>query len=294
MPALTINGVTIEISADSFREETVESGDIFARSTANQMFSDMGMVKRRWSFRTRQMESLKAAKLRMFMEGNAQVWPFFSVPPISGAGVGANGAGVWSSTTGFHGDGLLIGSASSFGVALANKLNVPNGWDATKGWTIGFWSYRTVVADGVPADGWYFYLASGAITYIRASAANPVGVTQYRNGVAGSFSLGSVIGVGTTTSISGYTLNNVATAAYYDDLFVLPFEIPAEWATMLYAFALTTPIAPAPLMVANGDHLDNVATNVFIRVTATSHVNATIAGVSKPNVKMMEVTMEEF
>jgi hypothetical protein len=311
VPALTLNGLQIPIAGDSFNEEIVDSGDVFARATTGKMFGSFGVRKRRWSFRVPPLESTIAARLRYFLEGNAHSWNFESTL-LSGSGVANSVVNSGSFVAGKYGNALRVNSATYFQVDMTNKFNIPNGWTPAKGWTIAFWSYRTIAADGVPSDGWYHFIATGAVDVVAAAAFNPAGVTQYRNGVAGNYGLGLTFNVqagGNLVGVLGWTLStNVGENKDFDDLVFLPYAIPTAitrpwtttWAAQLYSYANAVAYAAAPVLWASGDHLDaaTAAEGTFVqcRIERMQHINATLpeVGSSKPNVKTMDVVMEEF
>jgi len=310
MPALSVNGLTIPILADSFNEQIVDTGDVFRRATTGKMFGTLGVRKRRWSFTTRHLSGYMAGKVQNMIEGNALSWTFNDTL-ISGAGVAnTNAATVISYVTGFHGKAVRLSSGTFFSVDMANKVNAPGGWDPSRnGWTLMFRLYCTIAADGTPADGWYHFVVTGTGDVIAGAAANPVGVTQYRNGVAGNYNLGRVINVDATGDFVGVkatTLLGVNANKDYDELVFLPFPIPtaveapwtSTWASQFYDFSIKSPWGAAPIVIVEGDHIDLTEVSGLVsamcRVERIRHVNATMPGsTSKPNVKLMDVVVEE-
>lgn len=251
MPALTINGITIPIRADTFKEDRVSIGDVYQRSVGGAMFSSMVSKRRRFTFSTPPIEASLAEKYAKLIEGSAQVWNFDS-GLMSGAGVtyySSAGAATASSPKKYGSSSLAITvNGAGFEVALANKFGVSGGWSTygfpKQGWTVAFWAYLFVGADNVPSEGWYHFIATGTGTVTRGAVINPTNVRQYRNGVRSNWSLGNILKIDSTTTsgIFGYTIPaspsvGVATTRNFDDLVFLPFSIPDDWVSSFYAYA---------------------------------------------------------
>jgi hypothetical protein len=307
MPALTINGITIPVRGDSFSEERIQVGDSFQRTIGGAMFSSRINSRRKFRFSTTPQDATTAERLTLLLEGNAQAWTFnYDLSSMSGiTNYTATGAALSTSPASRDGTkNLGVPSATGFEVNLQNKFASlgQSGFAPTTndGWTACFWRYCTIAADGVPSNGWYHFIAGASIT--RGSAANPVALTQYRNGVVGSYGLGYVLsmtGIG-VFGIWGYqTIANVGSASNYDDLVVFPFTFTAAMALQFYTAAnvFVSPLFPA--LVVGGDHINKSAggtdyVTCYGRVDSINHINATIPGsTSKPNVKILEVTLEE-
>ncbi|MBM4356949.1 MAG: hypothetical protein FJ096_02460 [Deltaproteobacteria bacterium] len=245
MPALTVNGITIPIRADTFDEQRVTIGDAYQRSIGGTMFSSMVVKRRRFSFSTPPLEASLAEKYAKIIEGTAQVWNFNS-DLASGAGVTnyTTTTGVSQSGTKKYGGGALSLPTAGEGLTfrLANKFGLAGGWSTfgypRQGWTVAVWMYSTVAADGVTADGWYHYIITGTGVVTRGAVSNPTSVRQYRNGVLGSYGFGNMLKVdsSTDTGIWAYTATNVATTRFFDDLVFFPFVLPAEWVSSFYAY----------------------------------------------------------
>lgn len=311
MPAITINGVSIPIKGDSFAEQRAVIGDTFTRSVGGAMFSSFVARRRTFTFSTPPLESLTAEKYARLIEGVSQVWNFNSTSQIgflSGSGVTnflASGSAtlVSSPTRGaaIAFSSLQLAASAGFRFLLSNKFGIQGGFTTTgstpTGWTIMFWKNATTGADGVPSNGWYHYIASGTGSVTRGASANPAGVTQWRNGVSGSFGMGNMIEVSgsSTTGIWSYgATSGTGATSQFDDLVVWPFTLPTSWASGIYSYALGTSFAAAPVVDVSGDHLDGSTIKCFGRVEEVSHINATLPGsTSKPNVKVLNVTLEE-
>jgi hypothetical protein len=302
---LHINGVVVPVKADSLEEEEITIGDLFSRSLAGVMLGSLATTKRRWSFTTTPIEAVEAEKLRAWIEGRVQTWNFpstiLSSGILSGAGVGNTYAGVLTTfiTAGHILNRLTVGAGSQFYVDMRNKLYVDDGWAFAQGWSLGFWSFRTIAADGTPANAWFDYLATGAVQVLQALAPNPVGVTQYRDAVAGSHRMGNMIDVETLQAgVTGHTLLGASAPAAkdYSDLFFAPFEIPASWVSALNTFRLTNELGPAPVVKASGSWFTEAAPiRVLCRCKSTRQFNARLPGAAAHSAsnRILEVVMEE-
>lgn len=308
MPALTINGITIPVRGDSFREERVQIGDTLQRSIGGSIFSSRITTRRRYRFSTTPQDSLTAQRLISLIEGDAQAWTFnYDLSSMSGiTNYTATGAALATSPASRDSTkNLAVPSATGFEVNLKDKFASfgSGGFLPTTndGWTACFWRYCTPAADGTPTTGWYHFIVTATASITRGSAANPVNITQYRNGAAGSYGLGYVLSMSSigVFGVWGYqTIANVGSASNYDDLAVFPFTFTAAMALQFYngANAFISPIFPA--LVVGGDHMNRTASTDYSicygRVESIDHINATIAGsTSKPNVKILSVTLEE-
>ena len=133
MAFLTINGVTVDIEYGSWREETVDVGELSQRSLAAKPARARSTKVRRFSFRTSPLEASLAEKLAMWIEGMGQSWKFDNTL-YSGAGVTktASGTTTAAATGGKFGGKVTIASGSKFGVKMSNKLGVAGGWLAMR------------------------------------------------------------------------------------------------------------------------------------------------------------------
>lgn len=250
MPALTVNGITIPIRADTFEETRTSIGDAYQRSIGGTMFSSMITKRRRFSFSTPPIEASLAEKYAKLIEGTAQVWNF-NDGLASGSGITYFSSAAASTATSPKKYGAsslaLTVAGAGFEVQLANKFGVAGGWSTygypKQGWTIAFWAYLFVGSDNVATEGWYHCIATGTGPVTRGAVINPTSVRQYRNGVLGNWSLGNVLKIdsGTTCGVFGYTTPasptvGVATTRNIDDLVFFPFVLPAEWVSSFYAY----------------------------------------------------------
>lgn len=244
MPALTVNGITIPIRADTFEETRTSIGDAYQRSIGGTMFSSMIAKRRRFTFSTPPIEASLAEKYAKLVEGTAQVWGF-NGDMMSGAGITYSqitSATTQSGTKKYGSQALSLPAGEGFTIQLQNKFGLAGGWSTygypRQGWTVAVWMYSTVAADGVAADGWYHYIITGTGVVTRGAVANPTGVRQYRNGVLGSYGFGNLLKMNSTDnqSIWAYAPAGTTLARFYDDLVFFPFVLPAEWVSSFYAY----------------------------------------------------------
>jgi len=282
MPALTINGITIPIRADSFSEDRTSIGDVYQRSIGGAMFSSMVSQRRRFRFSTPPIEASLAEKYAMLIEGKAQVWNFDN-SLMSGAGVTyyvSGGASTSSSPKKYGTQSLALTAGSGFELQLPNKFGLPGGWTTygfgRTGWTFAFWMFSTIAADGVAADGWYHYIVTGVDPVTRGAAANPFSIRQYRNGVLGSYGFGNMLKVdsSSTSGVFAYAPAGTTLARNFDDLVVLPFVLPDEWVSSFYAYA------------SSFDDVTNLVTqsqNFAATWSLSANCSASVAPVVAPN-----------
>lgn len=311
MPALTINGIAIPVRGDSFSEERVQIGDAFQRSTGGSIFSSKINSRRRFRFSTTPQDTLTAERLIGLIEGSAHAWTFDQdLSSMSGI-TNYTATGAARSTSPASRDGtsnLGVPSTTGFEINFRDKFaslgssGFLPGLTTPDGWTTSFWRYCTAAADGTPTTGWYHFIVTSTTSFARGGAANPANTTQYRNGVAGSYGVGNILSMTSlgVFGIWGYqTLANVGSASNYDDLVVFPFQFTAAMALQYYNEANGFTVPNFPALVVTGDHVNrnpsfSERVICYGRVESVKHINATVAGsTSKPNVKILDVTLEE-
>lgn len=235
MAFLVAGGLTIPCYADSWRETTEYVGNIDSMSVGGATLAIEGTRRRKWTFRTTPLAASDALFFQKWLEGRGQSWRF--ADQFSATGIGPSVAGTLTySAAGRVSTRVTVGSASKYGVKLLNKLWKRAGWAPTDGYSFGFWSYRTIASDGVAADGWYFFVVVGAVSFTQGTA-NPGSVTQYKNGVAGAWSLGNICQVNSSTpyvAIYGYRLGGAALDKDYSDMFAYPFQLTAAQVLAIY------------------------------------------------------------
>lgn len=299
MALIEINGVEIDSFKDTARCEIMDVGDVDDRGVTGREFDNTVGEKRRWRFDTPPMHWTEAELIRKWITGRGHSWSFdgakYSQTGVSNA---IAGSFTQSSSSGKYGGKLNVGSASQFGVELSNKMSVPGiaGWAPTNGWTLMAWSLRTIAADGTPSDDWFDYLAHGAVTVTRGVSANPAGVTQYRNGAAGSFNMGNftsmLVGTGNRAAITGHCQTALSTAGAkdYDDLVLLPFQVDPTWVADIAAFRAAQAWSPLPFVYLGGDIINN-ATPVQVKGRVKDIGYSMARG--ENNTSVLAVTLEE-
>lgn len=321
MAFIHINGWRVPVAKDSFNEEELNIGDIFSRNSAGALAGSFSTRKRRFNFQTTPISRTLAEWYRAWIEGRGQSWPFQGANDASGAGVRNTFAtSITFSTSGgpisySGGAGYVeVASASNFSVDMSNKLYMPSGWSPTDGWTFGVW--RNSSASDLGGAGWRHYVLTGAVSYNQGTL-NPVGVTQYRDGVAGSYSAGAwsqVSSVGNCVGLYGKTTGAANELKRYAYWWFLPFEI-SSYGTVLstdvttfindiYADAQLYPFGSWPLVKLTGSLLTgsggkalggNIPLDVMCRVRSIQMINAKLPGQSSHDAanKILDITMEE-
>ena len=308
MPMVKLNGITIPTFKDTVAEEIVFSGDILARAISGALIESRTSRKRQWNFITPPMRSADANRYRMWIEGVGLGWNFNSVDGTNRQAYSRSGQGCSFALVGavsptfikYGANAIKVGASEAFGFLYQNRITGMPNWAPTSGWTMAFWSYRTVALDGVGVDGYYHYVLVGTVSHTASASANPASVTQYRNGVAGVYNAGRLINVTVANDVSlcgnNQTAGLAGAAKDYDDWTFLPFAIPAAWVTELYNFALVSEMGEVPVLKASGDFIpDTSPVEVIGRVRTIQNINARLGGASgvEPNVKQLSVTLFE-
>ena len=258
MPHLTCNGITVATKSESFEEVADIAGLSDARGTDGGLATSDTVRKREFSIETVTATQANAEQLRRILEGDGQAWPFNNTS-LSAAGLGPqSGTFTLSASGGKFAGRCTVGSGSVFEVALARRMKQLSGvaWAATLGWTLMAWKKLTA-PDGGDGTTFFHQLATGSVVVTRGASANPASVTQYRNGVAGSYSMGNWIGVAADGDalISGHSNAGAAAAYDYSDFVVLPYTVTAAQALALYNFTSSRAFPALPFVSLGGDAL---------------------------------------
>jgi hypothetical protein len=307
MPYLQVNGVTVASAAGGVRESFDDIGAGDADGIIGNVMRQRTRRRRTWTFRTPPMVASKALALDKLIEGFGMRWPRLYVDGTASAysstGVtySVNSGTVTLTTTGGPTPVPLRATIASGGYAgfrLQNRMGVHrfNGWNpAVDGFTIICWRYWTA-AEGVVA-GWYRTIITGTTTFARGAAANPVGVTQYRNGVAGSYNLGRCFGVDNASpfvALHGYLNTNAASAVDFADVLFLPFALPSSWVSGIDTFMQSYPLSDLPMLWLSGDGIpDSSPVLVMGRVREMLQAPGTLEGVNAATHRMLEIELRE-
>jgi hypothetical protein len=307
MPFVRINGLPIEVDYGSWREEAVHVGDLFERSLAARLCETRIARLRRWKCRTTPTGAnapptpAESALLERWIEGHGHSFAFdSSVHSFSAAGVtnsASPGATLTRSTTGGkYGGRLNIGAGGVFGVDFRNKSYSTAGWLPEKGWTVFAW--RNFVASETASAGYHHVLIKGAVAFSRGSAANPVGVKQYIDGVLNaSANLGRVFSVHSVdpwVGIWGYTTNNTTVAIDWDELVFLPYEVPDSWVASIYDTHSARAWSRLPRVQVDGDYMTGGVVEALARVEgAAAEQVATPAGLQNA-LRAYDLRIEEW
>ena len=271
MAFLLINGVPFPVRADSWSVDFDHYGDVMGRAVSGALLESRTGVKRVFRCRSTRLDRTLANAWRKFIEAQGHGWDFEDATfwPYSRTGQGYGLTGTFSrdaASPKWGASRLLVGLGSSFGADLEHRLHIPAGWSPTvHGWSI--------LAHYHNGSTWADWLATGDVVVTRGASANPPGVTQYADGVAGSHGMGNVINVATTgtgssgfVSVSGYSTAGGAANRYYDDLVFYPFQIPAEWVDDISADRAAQAYCLPPCVRLEGDAVDAEPIEVIGRV----------------------------
>lgn len=246
---LEVMNQQIKVAADSWKELPLRIGETDGEALSGQPLSFHGATKRSWTCKTTPILAANYLKTRYLLEGQFQAWPLTEQVQTSITGIRATAGTLTFNAAGGRlttpaGD-MTVGSGSTWDITMLNKLGIYRGWSPTKhGWTIAFWTARTIASDGAPSDGNYFLAATGAVAYTMGGGANPVGVTQYRNNPASpasnptntNYSLGNFTGLtsGTVFTLGGKAWGGGNAAKDYQDVFFFPWQMTAAEIAALY------------------------------------------------------------
>lgn len=271
------------------------------RADDGTLVSAQTVRKREWSTTFVVGTEVEREAFRRLVEGDGLHVDFDDASGFSFSGLGPKTATsvVYNASGGKRGGRAIVGSSGVLEYALAKVVQQQDGdWGATKGWTLAVFK-KTSVGDGGDGTTFVDHLATGNVAVVRGAAANPAGVTQYRSGVAGSWSMGNWISVDADgdVGIHGYSNANVATGYDYDELLVLPFQLPATlmatWAAALATFRSTTAVGRLPRVKLFGDCIgsDAAPLEVRCRVTRIDNDPQFINGAFQKNARVDDVSV---
>jgi hypothetical protein len=294
---VTINGVHWPMAVDSVEEEPDEVGEVLTRSLNGRAVGTRIERKRRWRGRSVFHVAAEGEAWRRFVEADGQAWDFLSPNAASSKGVGPSSGGfAVAATDGVHGLGKVTpGSGNFFGINLQRRLGVPGGWSPATGWTLLFFK-RLSVGDGGDGVTYVHHVVAGSVAVNRGVSANPVGVQQWRNGVAGSYGVGNWLSVGTTTTAL-WSFSDAATAAAYaySGLVVLPFVVPAAWVPGLTAFHISQTWPGVARVRLGGDVVVDAGgpVDAIARVRKLPQRSLMLAGERRNNARVLELELME-
>jgi hypothetical protein len=268
VPFATAFGITLPFARNEWRQTPVRLGVSNGRADSGQLVTAETARKREWEATTIVGAQDEREAIRRLLEGDGLHVEFNDASGFSWHGIGPSTATsvTYSVSGGKRSGRVSVGAGGVLRYALANLMREPDGvaWAATKGWTVAVFKVLSV-GDGGDGTTYVDHLATGSVAVVRGASANPVGVTQYKSGVAGSWSMGNWLEVSAAgeVAIHGYT-NAGATGAYdFDELLVLPFALPstvmATWAAALATFRSTTSMGRLPRVLLDGDCIPDAA-----------------------------------
>jgi hypothetical protein len=302
MSFLEVLGIAVPVRKNSWPGKPLFVGQDVTRALDAALCEGRRRRVREWSgVKMVFLEPETAHALRALLEGQFLAVSFDDgTHSFDGIEPAAGGSYTQSATDGKHGGRLSVSSNNHIAYALEDELGVPGGWFPVKGWTVICWKRLTTTDDGIGGAGaYYHHIATGAVAVTQGASANPADVTQYRNGVAGSYSMGNWLQV-LDGEVRLYGKDNDGTnnAKDYDELLVLPFALPAAvadaWAASIYAFMDAHAVGRAPFVKIAGDCIPDASPlEVRFRVTAEHNVNVWLAGTHYNNALELECDVRE-
>ncbi len=266
MAALALNGITIPVAQDSFRQLESRRLGGFSRGPSGQAVSTVRARKRRWGGTLVPRPSSESEAWRGLIGGLGQA-ASFDVDLLSNRGhspTTTTSAAV-SATAKVHGAKSLALTAP------AGLLVLPFGastWTALAHRSVaGVWSHWVMTSAG---SKWVDGVVSAASSSWLAVA-------------TGSTTLDA-------TGASG--------TEYVDDLALLPFAIPASWVPQAHAEHLARAWTPPPYLRATGDLIamsadPSGARLVMGRITGVRTVGMMVGGVFDPGGEQIDFELEE-
>lgn len=276
MPMLSLNGISIPISQnDNAKRGIIQIGES-VRAVDGTMRAHRRVLKRTWEFATPVQDPLTAWATRRLILGEGHYWSFDD------------------STKGFYSSKGLPYSAATGATLTAGSAYIGAGklsLSATTG-TITFTAlplltsqpWTVIVARNVNAGGWNHY--------IKDSAGN-----VWTNGVlTGSTPWLTVTGSAGTVKIDA----DATFATTVDELVVLPYRIPADWASQIYTYANGgLQWAPLARLYADGDAFYQDSAAGALQVFGTTEDQEFISGRYdaswgfQPNLQKLSFKLEE-
>lgn len=297
MSHLEINGITIPGAADSFEEEPDFIADVDERGANGGMLSSSGGRARTWTATTTPQTAAVGEALRSLIEGEGHAWEFTEslysfggLGPSSYSGCSANASG------GKHDGRLAITSGNRFEVTFTSRMRRRGGWDPTAtGWTVLVWKQLSV-GDGGDGTTYHHHIATGDVAVVRGAAANPAGVAQYLDGVAGNASMGNWLSVSAAGLIAVHAYDNAGSAGGYNfsDLVVLPFAMPAAWAPQFFARLNAQRFARLPRIEVSGDAIPDGIVEARGRVPNLKQRNVHLEGAHRNNARVLQLQLREW
>lgn len=300
MAHLTACGVTIPGAADTFDETPEFVGDLHQRATSGALGETRTGRKRAWSCTTSFLQAGTAEMLRKLLEGDGHAFSFSSnVYSNKGLGPDVGGSYTQAGSGGPFAGRITVASGNTFPLALQNAMGAPGGWaPSSYGFTILVWRFDVNGDDGSGGAGtWTHYILTGTTTMATGSA-NPAGVAQLKNGVAGSFNAGRWAYIDATGNVrmQGKGASAGASVAKdYADLVVLPFAIDATTAAGLYSFHGANPWpGPGRRVRLGGDAIpDPLGVDVVCRTSKVAQRNVRLAGAHRNNARVLSIDFTE-
>lgn len=223
MAFLRINGIEVPVANDSaeFSPEIIgENG----RAPDASLWLQRTAVKRAYGFATPPRPATEALAFMGLILGEGHVWPFSAALGLyssRGSLITSSGATVARSTLGgkFGADSCYLDNADTIrtGVFYPTAAGRPEP-------TISFW-----FSDDATATWSHRVYRPGASQWYSNGAA-----TSAPSGIAATYS-----------GTYGWQIANTSGAArYFDDLWICPYDWPATWPALVYAYNLAVGLAP--------------------------------------------------
>lgn len=302
MPHLTVNGVTFPGEADSFAESPEWIGDVTGRSQSGALVESRTTRKRRWAVRSVFLQAAEAEAWRLMLEGDGHYWRL-ATNAVSSKGLGASSGGTFSFATFTPPTGntpcISVGAGSSVSWALGSVMG-PR-WTPAAGFTLSVYRQDST-SSGDATSGFYRYLVTGSSAWALGTA-NPAGVTQYRDGTAGTYGVGEWLELTANGNLSLHGKGNSAGASHahsYAYLTALPFALPSGWVASLNAYTDARRLAGLPWISENprvvlaGDAIpDTNGANVVARVQSLDQRNVVLGGAHRNNARVLTVEFIE-
>jgi hypothetical protein len=297
MAHTTINGIQVSSVADGLREDPEWSGAVDERADDGSLFTSETTRKRRWQLQTTPMVAEEGEALRRLVEREGFAVGFDTAFALKGLAPTPASSWTRQATGGRFGGGrAAVTSGGRLEYALGTKLIPGRTWSPTvDGWTI-IVHKKLDTDEGGDGTSYVHHLATGKTTFARNAAVNPPGVTQYRRGLPGSWSMGRWLHVEADGDVAvwGFDNANVAAAYDYDDLVVLPFAVTASWAAQLAAFGAAFAYPETPLLLLQGDAIPEPAgALVSGRVTSVQQRNMILQHRARNNARVLDLVLSE-
>lgn len=235
---LAVNGVTLPVAHGSAKDSIRSIG---SDSTAYSGAAIRQRLTTKYDLEveTTPMLADTAFAWASFIRGEGQYWSFAS-HLYSSKGVGP------TSSTGVALDGTEYKhAASGISVTAGNAFGATAVYSAAVGCTLMFW---------------YEVTAGAGFTHYITTKQRDLNTYYWTNGATKTAGTPAPTGLSTSIGSGDFSLGMAAATRYLDEVVLLPFVIPDDWASSLYTFHNSGAWTALPRLSLSGDAIWETST----------------------------------